>query len=356
MNTCKIKKFFLKASITVVALITAPGCWNNKKEGTETPSNTENTKSDAGQVSGGKEQPQSMEIMLATGPTVLVTLNDKPFITKEGLIAKADSTNPQISQIIHANPSAMPMLCQMEEAMQVGKRVAKAEGWTETPEYKNYIDEKAAEFFMQKLAEKAATLIDTSEATIKALYEKAKTDPELKNHIIASEGGLKAEAVEFKNEADAKAFLDKAKANKDLKAAAEAQKLEVKDLGVVNEKTYRMANVYVGPEPKKQILALKPNDFAVVKIGNDQYWVVKGVELKKDEFKSFEEASERLINVKKQNEMMDAFNKLIAKEMEKYGMKETEALAKLKDDLNKKQHEEEESDHNIKQHMNADEK
>jgi len=101
-----------------------------------------------------------------------------------------------------------------------------------------------------------------------------------------SSGGTSAISVEFDNDQDATAFLEKAKSGDFMNVAKENEK-EVKQLGLVTMESPEI-NYFV----KVKLNELAPEDFAKVDLGKDKFVVVKSLAKKKAEYASFDELME----------------------------------------------------------------
>lgn len=99
-----------------------------------------------------------------------------------------------------------------------------------------------------------------------------------------SQGGTSAVLVEFDNDNDANAFLEKAKVNSNFTKLAQEDNKEVKQLGLVTLETPEI-NYFV----KVKLNELGADGVAKVDLGKDKFVVVKALDKKKAEYATFDE-------------------------------------------------------------------
>lgn len=129
--------------------------------------------------------------------------------------------------------------------------------WDRTECYRKIVDQMhkmldrqlAVNEFRKRIIEEAASLISDKDA--EEFYAKNR-DRMRQVPFLASAGGVESVAVKFEREADAKAFLDKARQAKDIRKAALDAKRQLVELGVVSPQSAQHDFELVG-----KILGLK---------------------------------------------------------------------------------------------------
>lgn len=234
---------------------------------------------------------------------VIATMNGKPLMT-------APEFEKQYKQFIEKHPYGamfvqMPGIERKIAEGLVGQKVmthwVKENKIDQTPEYKEYLDQLVqmlnARFFQMKHP------VTVAEADIKAFYDKNKeTMPE----AVVSRGGVNATGVSFAKEADAKAFLEKAKGKgATLEAVAKEAGLgdKYRDFKLVNA-----SSVGVEPALREKIAALKKfPTLELIKAG-DTYWVVYASGKEEPKYRGYEELKntiEQRLSGQKQEEAME---------------------------------------------------
>ncbi len=243
---------------------------------------------------------------VAAGDTteVIATINGKPLMT-------AGEFEKQFKNFIEKHPYGA-MFAQMEGVDRkifdglVGQKVmtrwVEEQGINETPEYKEYLDQLVqmlnARFFQMKHP------VAVSDAEIKAFYDQNK---ESMPEAVLSRGGVNATGVQFAKEADAKAFLEKAKGKGATleKVAKEANVGDkYRDLKLVNA-----ASIGIDAGLRDKIVGLKKFPaLEVLKAGDGSFWVVYASGKEEQKYRGYEElkqAIEQRLTAQKQEQAME---------------------------------------------------
>lgn len=273
----------ISAGLLVSSLLLLPGCdWKSKL---------------------GLNQ-SSSAVAANDGSAVLATINGKPLLT-------AKEFETQFKNFIEKHPYGA-MLAQMEGVERkmfdgiVSQKLMSAwvteNGIDKTDEYKESLDQLIqflnARFFQMKHP------VTTSEAEVRDFYEKNKENmPE----AIMSRGGINATAVSFTKEADAKAFLEKAKGAKGtLEKLAKDSNLSDKyrDFKAINPTSIGIDSVL-----KDKILAFKKvPTVELVKVNDFSYYVVSATDKSEPKYRSFDEVKasiEQRLNAQKQEQALE---------------------------------------------------
>lgn len=238
------------------------------------------------------------------GSAVLATMNGKPLLT-------ANEFETQFKNFIEKHPYGA-MLAQMEGVERkmfdgiLSQKLMSAwvteNGIDKTQEYKESLDQLVqflnARFFQMKHP------VATSEADTRDFYNKNKENmPE----AIMSRGGINASAVSFSKEADAKAFLEKAKNVKGtLEKLAKESNLgdKYRDFKAVNP-----TSIGIDAGLKDKILAFKKiPTVELVKVNDSTYYVVSATSKDEPKYRSFEEVKasiEQRLNQQKQEQALE---------------------------------------------------
>lgn len=235
------------------------------------------------------------------GSAVLATINGKPLLT-------AKEFETQFKNFIEKHPYGA-MLAQMEGVERkmfdgvVSQKLMSVwvteNGIDKTDEYKESLEQLVqflnARFFQMKHP------VTTTESEARDFYNKNKENmPE----ATMSRGGINASAVSFAKEADAKAFLEKAKGKALDKAAKEANLSDkFRDFKLVNP-----TSIGIDQALKEKVMALKKfPTLEVIKAG-DTYYVVSATGKEEPKYRSFEEVKasiEQRLNQQKQEQALE---------------------------------------------------
>lgn len=281
-----MKNYSDKISVALLmsALVLLPGCdWFKSKLGLDKTSATSATND---------------------GSAVLATINGKPLLT-------AKEFETQFKNFIEKHPYGA-MLAQMEGVERkmfdgiVSQKLmsvwVKENGIDKTDEYKESLEQLVqflnARFFQMKHP------VTTSESDARDFYNKNKENmPE----AIISRGGINATAVLFNKEADAKAFLEKAKNVKgSLQNLAKESNLsdKFKDFKAINPTSIGIDSVL-----KEKIMALKKlPTVELIKVNDTTFYVVSATDKSEPKHRSFEEVKnsiEQRLNQQKQEQALE---------------------------------------------------
>jgi len=152
----------------------------------------------------------------------------------------------------------------------------------------------------------------TSEGDYRDYYEKNKDKV-----ALVSMGGVKAEGVKFETEADAKAFLAKAKGADFAKLvqADENIKNNLQDFQYVNDKSR------INKSLKDAILAIRRFPSVImVKESDKIFWVVNATEKTETKYRSYEELKDQIENTVKQTKQQEVLMKKIEELKGAYGV------------------------------------
>ena len=261
-----------------------------------------------GKIGLNKDASNAVEVQ--EGEMVLATVDGKPLLT-------SGEFEKQFKNLIETHPYGA-MLAQMEGldrrffdglvGQKLMTRYIEENGIDKTPEYKQQLDALVqmlnARFFQMKHTPKV------TEAELKAFYDQNKENmPE----AVMSRGGVNAVGVSFAKEADAKAFLEKAKGNGAAKGNATFFEKLAKDAGLGDKyRDFKMVNAGspgVDPILRDKIVALsKFPALEIIKASDNTWYVVYASSKEAQKYRSFEElksAIEQRLTAKKQEEAME---------------------------------------------------
>jgi len=280
MKSASMVRQSLSISLLVVSLVFLPGCgpldWLKKQFSGEKVVTESKAPSSAAPAAPVSEMDAN----------VLVSMDGKPVVTREML-------EQNYRQVIEERPDLAKLEgCVKESLLQGLIRQAIVDRYVE----ENNLDEKA-EYKKDRdiMAEtcrkilnvkyfKEAHPVTVKESEVKEYYEANKdTFPDL----IVERGGVETMAIAFDKEADAKAFLAKAKAApKDFEKLAKesGHKDKFRDYKHVNARSPE-----VDPAIKNAVLELKSfPDIKLVHAGTT-YWVVNAVSKRDSKYRAFDE-------------------------------------------------------------------
>ena len=273
----------LSCALLVGSLLVLPGCWLKDKL--------------------GLKKSASSSVAAEDTTEVIATIDGKPLMT-------AGEFEKQFKNFIEKHPYGA-MFAQMEGVDRkifeglVGQKVmtrwVEEQGINETPEYKEYLDQLVqmlnARFFQMKHP------VAVTDAEIKAFYDQNKQNmPE----AVLSRGGVNATGVQFAKEADAKAFLEKAKGKGALDKVAKEANIgdKFRDFKLVNA-----ASIGIDSGLRDKIVALKKSPtLEILKAGDGSFWVVYASGKEEQKYRSYEElkpAIEQRLQAQKQEQAME---------------------------------------------------
>lgn len=237
----------------------------------------------------------------ASDGKVIATANGKPFMSAEEFETKYNGfiKNHPLGAMIAQMKGVKRKIFEGLLAQKLITDYVTEKGLDKTPEYLEQLEQmkqmlNVRAFEMQHPAK-------ASDSELKKFYEENKDKiPE----AVVSQGGVKATGVSFSKEADAKAFLEKAKGKgADLEKAA-------KDAGLGNKfqdfKVINRFSVGVDAALKDKILASnKVATVELIKAGDNTFWVVYVASKEEPKLRSFDELKpmlEQKLNAQKQEE------------------------------------------------------
>lgn len=166
--------------------------------------------------------------------------------------------------------------------------------------------------------------VDINENEVVEFYEKNK---ESMPDLVISRGGVKAAGVSFESEAEAKAFMDRAKAQfrGDVAKAAQASNVKTfRDFKMVNSQSLGMDVTL-----RDQIVAIeKVPATELIKVSDNSFWVVSATAKEESKYRPFEQVKAGLEQYVAKEKRMEMFDKEIAKLKDEYKVSvNEEALA-----------------------------
>lgn len=246
----------------------------------------------------------------ASGNKTLISVDGKPYLTEldfEEFLNQVVESEPQLSIYMQMDPDGIrSQLLEAKKREAVMNEWAKKNKVTESDSYKKRrkIGEDALHSMLvhQEFVEKHKS--DPTDADARKYYEEHKD----KDPNLGTPGGKKAKAVRFTSESDAKAFDKKLSADKhDIDKTAKNEKdAKVQDLGVISEAGFS----FVDPAIKEKVLKHKKFPVSdVIKLNDQEFWVVVTSGEQKAEYEAFEnvkDAIKQQLAGKKVEEMFEA--------------------------------------------------
>jgi len=286
MSLKNIKKAFNFITL-FSALLLLPGCMDWVKEkfgwlGTSCSSCKDHT----GPHGTSGSQQGAGEILLSIDGHPLVTLENFEDFWKMYV-----ESNPQAALIAGIYPGLRKeVFTSLLVPFEIAKVYIQKTGKDKSAEFEKMV-KRQCEFVYKTLAldslhKDILEKIDKSPQALKNFYmeNRDKVRAFQDSKFIKTPGGTSAISVEFNNDKDAAAFLEKAKVDKDFAKLAKEDGKEIKDLGLVTMDTPEV-NYFV----KVKLNELNPDDVAKVDLGKDKFVVVKALDKKKAEYIPFED-------------------------------------------------------------------
>lgn len=244
---------------------------------------------------------------------VIVSMKGHPVITTQ-------SFDKEFDQLIEENPHLKSVLAIMPDAKKnfltgmINQEVVDA--WVA----ENRVDQKAEyQRELDRMMRSVRRMLNTkyfglehpvqvSENEVNEFYEKNKDSmPDL----MLSRGGVQAEGVSFEREADAKAFLAKAREMKNVRKAADAAKVSkhYRDFKLVNAQSLGMDAAL-----RDKVVALeKVPSMCVVKVSDNSFWVVSASHREETKYRPLEQVKAGLEQFVAKEKRMELFDKEIGK-------------------------------------------
>ena len=286
-----------KLSLLGVLLLSAPACWKglscDKKE---------LTVQDAEDLNDGSE--------------ALVTVGGKTKLTVKSFEALLDSLaaeNEQFKMMIQFMPDIKEQIFDAKKNAIVHSEWANNEGVADSDEFKKKYkmicdsvkDQLNHEFFTK------SHKVEVSDTDAKKFYDENKDKDQ---RLAKSPAGTKAESITFTSKDAANAFKAKVtSANFD--AAAKAENLTVKDLGLVTDSSFQ-----IGSDAKKAILDAKAGTVLVAKDDKD-YLVINVTAKAAAEYHEFDKVKDRLKQMLQGQKTEEAVQKATEDYSKKIGLK-----------------------------------
>ncbi len=261
----------------------------------------------------------------------LLTLNGKIAITPDDFdkyVDKIVATNPQMSHFLQAMPDIKERILDGLVAERVMNAWAEAEKIRDSDDFKKTYalaledveKQLVARAFQQYLVSK----ITIADAEIADHFEKNK---DLNPRFIEDRGGLKAHGIAFNGKKQATEWAARVGKPDNFKTAALKDKLQVEDLGVVNDTNFK-----VDKNLKKTIAASKKLPALVTARAEDgKEWVVFVEKKEAPRYRALAEVSDEIRTVIMNERMQEVFVQEIAHLKVAYGAQENRSLFKRAD-------------------------
>lgn len=279
---------------------------------------------------------------------VVATIGGKPLVTTAMVEKQYQETlkNPQVSELLSINPGfefeIKKQIIQALVAPAVITACVYEKGLHDCDEYRTRLSDlvKNATHMVNIEAFQKGLNVQVSPSDVKAFYDENKNQiPE----FLVSRGGVKAQGVSFANDADAQAFVAKAKGKSGEfeKAAQEA--------GVANSfKDFKLVNATTATvDPVVRAKLVEWTSFPkmeVIKASDGSVWVINAVAKEEAKYAPFESVKDRLEeHVKQQKEQevgqktLDEYKKQLNIEVndnyyqDQMGKKSADAIEQLKE-------------------------
>lgn len=267
---------------------------------------------------GGEQSSSAAEATPKAGDAVLVTMDGKPVITESMLQEKFNQVledNPQLKAILPLMPNAKQDLLNAMVSEAIINKYAAQKGIENNPQYQKELA-CMIESVKSMLKSKYFAVdhpVTVSDAEVKKFYEENKAAmPDL----LLSHGGVKAVGIVFDNEADAKAFAEKAKAGFS-KAAADANlKDKITDFKFVNNQS-----LGIDAALRCKIAAVKKTPaIEVVKDSSGKFWVVHATEVESAKYRPFEQVQAGIKQYVEKEKRVDDLKNQINKLKKEYNV------------------------------------
>ena len=315
-----------RIALLALPLMMLPGCaaldWIKDKLGMSKPQTAE--VSDYGMADdmgmNGEKKTSNGLGSAADGSEVLVTIDGKPLITMAILEQELNdliAENPELKDALPDIPDAkynllMALLSQHLYDVWVQRNRVDAR-----PEYKKDVARMAKQIKHMVNAKyfKADHPITVTDQELRQVYE------ELKSKIpglMESRGGINGAALKFASEAEAQAFLAKAKGNKLVDVAkAESPSLaeQVTELKEVNK-----YSPGVDQAVRKVLLEMKSFPSTELVSSGKDFWVVQGTAKVEEKYRDFNEVKEMLRPQIEHQKQPEHIQGLIEKYKQEYGI------------------------------------
>lgn len=315
MQMHKVKKYFKLSLLFPVLML--PGCLSlGQKE----------------QAPEGVPEKAQVQDVVATGDGshVLMKINGTPKITMNKLDAvfeKLMEDQPQYKEMTQFMPNIKSDIFQGMVVQAIIEEYVAQNHIDQSPEY-----QKELEMTLEQVKHmlnynhfNARHPVDVSEQDMKRFYDENKAKaPE----FIESLGGIKAEAVSFKDEQEAQAFMAKAQSSREL-----LEKLAIDEGLSGSYHDFKLVNAQSSQVPSTLKAKIsKLSSFPTVEMvqDNGSWWVIKAHSKVEPVYVSFEEVKSRIEKYLKQQKQAENFEKLINKYKAEYKVEIDDEPLKVK--------------------------
>lgn len=251
------------------------------------------------------------------GGDVLASIDGKPLITAESLDEDFNQLleeNPQLKAVLPLMPDAKYNFLMGMISQAVVDKYIEDKQLDKTAEYQKELGNmmKSVKRMLNAKYFGVEHPVKVSDSEVKKFYEENK---EAMPDLLISRGGVKAMGVPFAKEADAKAFLAKAKAQDFGSAAAQSGlKDKVTDFKLVNNQSIGMDAAL-----RDKVVSMKKFPAVeLVKGSDNNYWVVAATGAEEAKYRPFEQVEAGLKQFVEKEKRMEIFDKEINKLKEQY--------------------------------------
>lgn len=305
------KQIFKKYStslIAISALLLLPSCglvdWVKEKFG-----------------SGNSQTPSSMKTAQNSAPeaadasSVVASIDGKPLITQSMLEAEK-------KKLLESNPQLQAMIAMMDQkqldrnladgmmSREVIRKYIADNNLDKSDKYQKDFDTVIAQvkdalntrYFMDSFA------VSVNDNEVKSYYEQNKA--QIPNLLI-SQGGVEAVGVPFKDEAAAKEFATKVRAEKNAiqkVAGQEGLGAKVKDYKLVNDQS-----IGIDPELREQIVQVKSVPSVHTFKAGKEYWVVAANKKENPQYQAYDRVKDELRQMLEKDKTMKRFEDEVAR-------------------------------------------
>lgn len=311
--TIKSEKIF-HIALLLAPLLLLPGCWTCEKHEHAVVG------SDVG----------TMVKSVEDGSPVLMKIDGRPVLTVKGIDADFErllEENPNFKQMLAYMPDAKLNFFQGMVSQQVIDEYIHRNKIDSSPEYQRElaktIDQVKHMLNMNYFSERHPA--EVSETEVRKFYDENKDKiPDL----MQSQGGVKAEAVSFGSEEDAKAFLAKAK-----ESTGDFAKIAT-DAGYANNyRDFKLVNaqsIQIDPTLKAKIIKITSfPSMELFNVGNE-WWVVNAHSSAEPVYVSFDKVKPMIQEHLKKQKQAEVFEKVIDKYKGEYHVEVDDAPLRSK--------------------------
>lgn len=276
------KNTSLKLGLLVAGIALLPGCWSDgggccgHNHGDE----------DTGYSLSAPSKEDMSDTLVSMGPRRMIThdtLNEE--------FERLMEENPQVRQVVMLQPDfKTKFMTGMVDQMVMDEYVMQ-NGLDQSEEYKLELArlQRAVRGMLNRKHFGKQFTVAVDDAQVQAFYEENK---DAMPDLLVSRGGVHASGIEFKKEADAKAFLAKAK-GKEAKFTAVAKEAGLADkvdaFNVVNQQS-----VGLNPTLRNKITDMKKFPAVEMFKVDDSFWVVHATQKEAPKYRPLDQVKEPL--------------------------------------------------------------